>query len=54
MRAPNRKRLSAFLLQSLKPGAVPYLVWDTYQRGLVVQVSPKGHLSWYVIYGLSI
>jgi Arm DNA-binding domain len=38
------------LLRSLKPQAAPYLVWDTYQRGLVVQVTPKGHLSWYVVY----
>jgi integrase len=35
------------------PRAAPYLVWDTYQRGLVVQVRPTGHRSWYCVYSFN-
>ena len=37
-------------MRRLKPGAAPYLVWDTYQRGLAVRVQPKGTRFWKVIY----
>jgi|GEM_PF-4827910 len=50
---PDKRRLTNFLLQSLKPRASPYLVWDTNQRGLAVQVRPKGHRAWYCIYSFN-
>jgi hypothetical protein len=49
---PNKRRLSSFLLTNLKPQARPYLVWDTLQRGLAIQVQPTGHRAWYCIYTL--
>jgi integrase len=48
--SPNKKWLSGFLLRALKPKPKPYLVWDSLQRGLAIQVRPTGHKSWYVIY----
>jgi integrase len=47
---PNKKRLSPFLVSRLRPQAAAFLVWDTIQRGLVIQVRPTGHRSWYVVY----
>jgi integrase len=37
-------------VRRLKPATAPYLVWDTYQRGLAVRVQPKGTKFWKVIY----
>jgi hypothetical protein len=34
----------------LQPRSKPYLVWDTMQHGLVVQVQPTGHRSFKCIY----
>ncbi len=51
-RKPNRRRLSNFLLTNLKPQAGPFLVWDTLQRGLAIQIQPTGHRAWYCIYAL--
>jgi integrase len=48
---PNRRRLNNFLLNNLKPQSSPYLVWDTKQAGLAVQVRPKtGRRTYYCIY----
>src|SRR5450631_1243282 len=47
---PNKKRLSPFLVARLRPQAAAFLVWDSIQRGLVIQIRPTGHKSWYVIY----
>ena len=37
-------------MRRLKPATSPYLVWDTYQRGLAVRVQPKGTKFWKTIY----
>jgi integrase len=49
-RPAKRLKLTPPLLQKLKPEPAPYLVWDTYQRGLVLRVEPTGYRAWKVIY----
>lgn len=39
---PQKVRLSKRYIDSLKPKADRYLVWDTVQRGLVLRVNPSG------------
>jgi integrase len=48
--APNKHRLNDRFIGDLKPTTKPFLVWDTIQRGLVVQVQPSGSKSFKVIY----
>jgi integrase len=48
--APNKRKLSDIFLKKLKPQARTFLVWDTYQRGLVVAVQPTGHKAWKCVY----
>ena len=47
---PNKTKLNALTLQRLKPRARAYLVWDTQQHGLALQVHPSGSKTWKVIY----
>lgn len=47
---PNRRKLNALLLRKLKPGARPYLIYDTEVRRLVVQVQPTGHAAYKCLY----
>lgn len=49
-RPPNKTKLNELILKRLRPKAGPYLVWDTKQHGLVIQVQPSGHAAWKVIY----
>src|SRR5258708_17966144 len=50
-RESNKYRLTDPYLKSLKPGAQPYLVWDTKTAGLAVRVQPiTGHKSFKYIY----
>ncbi len=49
-RAPNKIKLNELIIERLKSKDRPYLVWDTYQHGLAIQVRPGGHLSWKCIY----
>jgi len=47
----NKRPLNSQLIKSLKPrDNKTYLVWDTVQRGLAVQVRPTGSKSWKVVY----
>jgi integrase len=46
----NRRKLTAALVAGLQPAARPYLVWDAYQRGLVLAVRPTGHKGWFCVY----
>jgi integrase len=48
--APNKRKLSDIFIQKLKPRPRPFLVWDTYQRGLALSLQPTGHKSWKCIY----
>src|SRR5450759_3617008 len=49
-RDANKVRLNDLTIKRLKPKDRPYLVWDTLQRGLVVQVQPTGFASYKCIY----
>ena len=49
---PLKRKLNQLLLTQLKPQARPFLIWDTHQRGLALQVRPTGHRSWKCIYSL--
>ncbi|MBR1155637.1 integrase family protein [Bradyrhizobium sp. JYMT SZCCT0428] len=48
--APNKQKLTEFLVKNLQPQERAYLVWDTLQRGLAVRVEPTGHRAWKAIY----
>jgi integrase len=48
--APNKHKLNELFLKTLKPQARAFLVWDSHQRGLAIQVRPTGHKSWKCIY----
>src|SRR5664279_4397884 len=50
---PNKRKLSEIFIQKLKPRPHPFLVWDTYQRGLALAMQPTGHRSWKCIYSLN-
>src|ERR1019366_9241213 len=50
--APNKRKLSDIFIQKLKPRPRPFLVWDTYQRGLALAMQPTGHRSWKCIYSM--
>jgi integrase len=47
---PNKIKLNELTLKRLKPKAAPYLIWDTQQHGLVIQVQPSGNAAWKCIY----
>jgi len=46
----HKQRLTALTVSKLQPAARPYLVWDTYQRGLALQIQPSGYRSFKLIY----
>lgn len=48
--APNKRKLTEIFIKKTAPRARTFLVWDTYQRGLALQVRPTGHRTWKVIY----
>ena len=47
---PNRRLLTDLYIQKLKPTAKTFLVWDTKQGGLALQVTKRGTMSFKVIY----
>jgi hypothetical protein len=49
-REPNKRKLNDVIIKSLPKQGRPYLVWDTKQHGLAVQVQPSGVKSWKCIY----
>jgi integrase len=46
-------KFTEIFIQKLAPRSRAFLVWDTYQRGLAVQVQPTGHKAWKCIYSLN-
>lgn len=50
--APNKRILTELFIRKVVPREHAYLVWDTYQRGLALQVRPTGHKAWKCIYSL--
>jgi hypothetical protein len=47
---PNKRKLTELFIKRTKPRQRTYLVWDTHQRGLALQVRPTGHKAWKCIY----
>jgi integrase len=47
---PNKCKLTPLLVSRLGPSAKPFLVWDTYQRGLALRIQPNGYRSYVLIY----
>jgi integrase len=47
---PNKTKLSALAVAKLRSQARPYLLWDTVQRGLALQVQPSGYRAYKLIY----
>ena len=50
--APERCKLSEIFIRKLEPRGSAFLVWDTHQRGLVLQVQPTGRKAWKAIYSV--
>jgi integrase len=47
---PNKRKLTSLTVAKLLPATRPYLLWDTVQRGLALQVQPTGYRSFKLIY----
>jgi integrase len=47
---PNKCKLTPLLVSRLGPQDHAFLVWDTYQRGLAIQIQPSGYRSYKLIY----
>lgn len=47
---PSKRKLSDLYVKKLRPQSSPFLVWDTYQRGLALRVQPTGRKSWMCVY----
>jgi hypothetical protein len=48
--AANRRKLTERFRARVQPSESTFLVWDTQQRGLVLQVRASGHKAWKCIY----
>src|SRR6516165_8724444 len=46
----NKQKLTTLTVTKLRPNAKPFLVWDSYQRGLALQIQPSGYRSFKLIY----
>ena len=49
-RAIHKKRLSALFVAKVQPQARAFLVWDSDQKGLALQVRPSGHAAFKLVY----
>jgi integrase len=49
-RAPRKRQFTELFVRKAKPEKSAYLVWDTKQHGLALQVQPTGARAWKVIY----
>jgi integrase len=47
---PNKRKLTTLTVTKLRPTAKPYLIWDTVQRGLALQIQPSGYRAYKLIY----
>jgi integrase len=50
--SPNRRNLTDIFIKKAALRSHAYLVWDTHQRGLALQVQPSGHKAWKCIYSM--
>src|SRR6516164_4567756 len=49
-RAADKRRITELTVLKAKPKTAAYLIWDSKQGGLALQVQPTGAKSWKVIY----
>ena len=49
-RAINKRRLSVLFVEKVRPQARAFLVWDSDQKGLALQVQPTGYRAFKFIY----
>jgi integrase len=49
-RAPRKRQLTELSAKKARPERAAYLVWDTKQHGLALQVQPTGSRAWKCIY----
>ena len=49
-RKADRRRLTDLVVRRLQPRENAYIVWDTTQRGLGIQVQPTGTMVWKTVY----
>jgi integrase len=49
-REARKQRLTDRSARTIKPETAAFNVWDTYQRGLVLQVQPTGQRAWKFVY----
>jgi integrase len=47
---PNKQKLTSLTVTKARPAAEPYLIWDTLQRGLALQIQPSGYRAYKLIY----
>ena len=47
------ERLTEYKVQSIKPKANPFKIWDSIGRGLYLLIYPSGNKSWYVKYRIN-
>jgi integrase len=50
MKPNNKRRLTVSYVEKLEPSEKTFLVWDGFQRGLALSVSPTGRKTWLVVY----
>ena len=49
-RAARKQSLTQLFVEKVKPQKTRFLVWDTKQHGLALQVEPTGMRAWKCIY----
>src|SRR6516165_3882030 len=47
---PNKQKLTSLTVTKLRSTTKPFLVWDTVQRGLALQIQPSGYRAYKLIY----
>jgi integrase len=47
---PNKQKLTSLTVTKLRSTTKPFLVWDTNQRGLALQIQPSGYRAYKLIY----
>jgi Arm DNA-binding domain len=46
----NKRKLNQHMVARVRPKVRTFLIWDTHQHGLALQVRSSGHKSWKTIY----
>src|SRR6516225_12162105 len=46
----KKQKLTSLTVTKARPADKPFLIWDTLQRGLALQIQPSGYCSFKLIY----